>query len=110
MRMRHIGLILLLSALTGSVALAQNQQPSAEGLRRIVRKAQPTYPEIAKRMNLSGTVRVIAVVATDGEVRSVEPLGGSPVLLKAAEDAVTKWKFAAGPESKEIVELHFNPN
>ena len=110
MRMRHIGLILLLSALTGSVSLAQNQQPSAEGLRRIVRKAQPTYPEIAKRMNLSGTVRVIAVVATDGEVRSVEPLGGSPVLLKAAEDAVTKWKFAAGPESKEIVELHFNPN
>jgi len=110
MRMRHIGLILLLSALTGSVSLAQNQQPSADGLRRIVRKAQPTYPEIAKRMNLSGTVRVIAVVATDGEVRSVEPLGGSPVLLKAAEDAVTKWKFAAGPESKEIVELHFNPN
>jgi TonB family protein len=108
--MRHVGLIFLLFALTGTVAMAQNQQPSAENLRRIVRKSQPTYPEIAKKMNLSGTVRVIAVVAPDGEVKSVEPLGGSPVLLKAAEDAVTKWKFAAGPESKEIVELHFNPN
>jgi TonB family protein len=90
--------------------MAQNQQASAEVLRRIVRKTLPTYPEIAKKMNLSGTVRVVAVVAPDGEVKSVEPLGGSPVLLKAAEDAVTKWKFAAGPESKEIVELHFNPN
>jgi TonB family protein len=90
--------------------MAQNQQPSAEVLRRIVRKTLPIYPEIAKKMNLSGTVRVIAAVAPDGEVKSVEPLGGSPVLLKAAEDAVTKWKFAAGPESKEIVELHFNPN
>src|SRR5438477_6827092 len=110
MRMRHVGSILLLSTLLGSASMAQNQQPSAEVLRRIVRKTLPIYPEIAKKMNLSGTVRVIAVVAPDGEVKSVEPLGGSPVLLKAAEDAVTKWKFAAGPESKEIVELHFNPN
>ncbi len=67
------------------------------------------YPDIAKRMNLSGTVKVIAVVAADGEVKSVKPVGGSPVLLKAAEDAIAKWKFAPGTESKETVELHFNP-
>ncbi len=60
-------------------------------------------------MNLGGTVRVVAVVASDGEVKSVEPVGGSPVLLKAAEDAVSKWKFAPGPESRESVELHFTP-
>lgn len=78
-------------------------------MRRIVRKTSPIYPEIAKRMNLSGTVKVIAVVAADGEVKSVEPMGGSPVLLKAAEEAVAKWKFAPGAESREPVELHFNP-
>jgi membrane protein involved in colicin uptake len=60
-------------------------------------------------MSLAGTVRVIAVVAADGDVKSVEPLGGSPVLIKAAEDAVAKWKFAPGGESKEVVEFHFNP-
>lgn len=49
-------------------------------------------------------------MAADGNVKSVEPMGGSPVLLKAAEDAVAKWKFAPGSESKETVELHFNPN
>ncbi len=54
-------------------------------------------------------MKVIAVVGADGEVKSVEPMGGSPVLLKAAQDAVSKWKFAPGAESKEIVELHFTP-
>ena len=60
-------------------------------------------------MNLGGTVRVVAVVASDGEVKSVEPVGGSPVLLKAAEDAVSKWKFAPGADSRDSVELHFTP-
>jgi len=60
-------------------------------------------------MNLGGTVKVLAVVAADGNVKSVEPVGGSPVLIKAAQDAVAKWKFAPGAESKEPIELHFTP-
>jgi TonB family protein len=68
------------------------------------------YPEIAKRMNLSGTVKVLATVAPDGTVKSVQPMGGSPVLIQAAQDAVYKWKFAAGSgETKEPIELHFDP-
>lgn len=54
-------------------------------------------------------MKVIAVVAADGSVKSVEPVGGSPVLIKAAQDAVVKWKFAPGAESKETIELHFTP-
>ena len=70
----------------------------------------PTYPDIAKRMNLAGTVKVLATVAPDGTVRSVQPVGGSPVLIQAAEDAVNKWKFApASAESKEVIELRFDP-
>jgi TonB family protein len=67
------------------------------------------YPEAAKRINLSGTVKVIAVVAADGNVKSVEALGGSPVLIPAARDAVSKWKFAPGVESRESIEIHFSP-
>jgi len=86
---------------------AQGQQSSGENVRRIVRQTAPTYPELAKKMNLGGTVKVIAVVAPDGNVKSVEPVGGSPVLIEAAQDAVAKWKFAPGNESKEPIELHF---
>jgi len=68
------------------------------------------YPPMAKRMNLAGTVKVFAVVAADGTVKSVEPVGGSPLLVQAAQEAITRWKFApAAAESKELVELHFHP-
>jgi TonB family protein len=109
MRVRHfLVLSLLISCWFGSAAIAQNQQ-SAD-TRKIVRKTIPSYPEIAKRMNLSGTVRVIATVAPDGTVKSVQPMGGSPVLLQSAQDAVAKWKFASGSaETKEVIELRFDP-
>jgi len=49
-------------------------------------------------------------VAPDGGVKSVEILGGSPLLINATRDAVLKWKFApASAESKEQIELHFTP-
>jgi outer membrane biosynthesis protein TonB len=89
--------------------MAQSQQTSTESARRILRKTVPLYPEVAKRIKLGGTVKVVAVVAADGEVKSVEPTGGSPILLKAAEDAVAKWKFASGGESREIIEVRFAP-
>jgi len=61
-------------------------------------------------MNLSGTVKVQATIAPDGTVKNVQPVGGSPVLIQAAQDAVYKWKFAAAAaESKELIELRFDP-
>ena len=107
MRMRWFS-VLLLMGLRHPVT-AQTQEPSSES-RKIVRKIHPRYPEIARRMNLGGTVKVIAVVAPDGKVMSVEPVGGSPLLIQAAKAAITEWKFApAGTESREAIELHFNP-
>jgi TonB family protein len=91
-------------------SLAPGQQGSPDVTRKVVHKTDPVYPEVAKRMSLSGTVKVIAVVAPDGSVKKVEPLGGSPLLVQAAADAISKWKYApASAESRESVELHFNP-
>lgn len=111
MRMRYaLMLFLLTSTFFGPGTAAQGQQASGDGVRRILRQLPPAYPELAKKMSLGGTVKVVAIVMANGDVKSVEPVGGSPVLLKAAQDAVAKWKFAPGGESKEIVELHFTPN
>jgi TonB family protein len=90
--------------------MAQNPQPSTESARKLIRKVEPSYPEMARRVNMAGTVKVFAVVAPDGNVKSVEPVGGSPVLVQAAQEAVSRWKFApANAESKELIELHFHP-
>ena len=102
-------LLLLASCSFGSAQTAQSQQTSSESGRKILRKPAPSYPEIARKMSLGGTVKVVAVVAADGEVKSVEPKGGSPILLKAADDAVAKWKFASGGESREVIEVRFAP-
>ena len=104
-----LALFLLFSFSFGPMATAHGQQTSTENDRKVVRKLTPEYPELARRMNLGGTVKVVAVVAADGDVKTVEPKGGSPILLKAAEDAVAKWKFASGGESREIIEVHFAP-
>ncbi len=110
MQLRNVlALFLLLSFGFGPSATAQNQQTSTDNGRKVVRKLAPEYPELARKMNLGGTVKVVAVVAADGDVKAVEPKGGSPILLKAAEDAVAKWKFASGSESRETIEVRFAP-
>ena len=110
MRVRHVLALLLLCSYSFVPApKAQTQETAPEGGRKIIRKMPPTYPELARRLNLGGTVKVVAIVGADGDVRAVEPKGGSPLLLKAAEDAVAKWKFASGGETREVIEVHFAP-
>jgi outer membrane biosynthesis protein TonB len=45
-------------------------------------------------MQISGTVKVEAVVGPNGRVKSTKVIGGSPVLTKAALDAIGVWKWA----------------
>lgn len=110
MRMRGFLVLLLFSGLM-SVGFAQNEgQSNNESDRKILRKTIPRYPEVAKKMNLSGTVKVLATITPEGKVKTVQPVGGSPVLIQAAEDAIAQWKYApASGESKEVIELHFSP-
>ena len=110
MRMRFFpaALVVLMCCIT-LPALAQRGQVSDTG-RKLVRKVDPDYPEMARRVNLIGTVKVYALVAPDGTVKSVEPVGGSPLLVQSSQKAILQWKFApAAGESKELVELHFHP-
>ncbi len=85
------------------------QQP--EGLRKILDRVTPRYPELARPLNLAGTVKLAVTVAPNGSVKSVRAVGGNPVLLKAAQDAISRWKWAPAPqESQEVVEFRFHPN
>jgi len=105
------GLILLFVVCfgLGPTAISQSQQSSSDS-RKIVRRVMPTYPEIAKRMQLAGSVKILVTVEPDGTVKTTQPMGGSPVLIQAAQDAVSKWKFAsASAETRELIELRFGP-
>jgi TonB family protein len=76
--------------------------------RKVKSKVQPTYPELAKRMSISGTVKLQIVVAPNGAVKSTKVVGGHPLLANAASDAIKKWRFEAGPEETTgLVEFKF---
>jgi TonB family protein len=78
--------------------------------RKVKSKVSPTYPEIARRMSISGTVRLAVVVAPNGSIRDAKILGGHPVLVNAAVDAIKKWKFEpASEESSGTIEFRFSP-
>lgn len=104
---RAFSILLLISVLSLISLCAQAQETSK---RRVIDRATPAYPALARRMALEGVVKVDALVAQDGTVKSVEIKGGSPVLTQAALDAVRRWKWEpAARETHEIVELKFTP-
>jgi TonB family protein len=89
----------------------QEQQDQPESVRKVVNRVVPQYPELARTMNLKGTVRVEALVLPNGSVKSVEVKGGHPVLAQAAENAIHKWKWQpAKTETREPIEVKFDPH
>jgi YfiR/HmsC-like/Gram-negative bacterial TonB protein C-terminal len=81
-----------------------------EGARRLEHSVPAEYPDIAKRMNLSGIAQVQALVKPDGTVKEVKILGGHPLLADSLARAVMQWKYQAGPkETVEIVKVGFGP-
>ncbi|MFZ0761015.1 MAG: energy transducer TonB [Candidatus Sulfotelmatobacter sp.] len=85
-------------------------QEASEGSRKVVTKVIPQYPELARAMNIQGTVRADVLVAADGKVKSVEVKGGHPLLAQAAQNALHDWKWQpASHETHEIIELRFTP-
>lgn len=83
-------------------------QEVGDSTRKIVSRAIPVYPELARKMNLEGSVKLLVTVAPSGTVKSVHTIGGNPVLVKAAEDSVSKFRWIpANQESSELVEMKF---
>ena len=81
-----------------------------EMTRKVKTKVAPAYPELARRMSISGVAKVQIVVAPNGSVKSAKIVGGHPLLANAAVDAVKKWRFEpAAEETTGIVEFKFDP-
>ena len=95
---------------TATPCLVAAQTQSDEIVRRAKTKVQPAYPELARKMNLSGTVKIEVVVSTNGTVKEARVVGGHPVLANAALEAAKKWRFEpASVESSGIIDFKFEP-
>ena len=102
----------LAAILAGSAALppkSHAQDASSDTAKRKVKtKVVPEYPELARQMNVTGKVKIETTIAADGHVISTKVVGGSPLLVNAAMDAIKKWKFETGPkDTTEVIEFTF---
>jgi TonB family protein len=104
-----VALFVLLSILLFAPSRSSAQE-SSDPVRRILTRVAPQYPNLARSMNIKGSVRAVATVAPNGTVKSVEVKGGHPVLAEAAQTALRQWKFEPGTrETYEIIEIRFAP-
>lgn len=99
--------IALLAVVVGG-AVHANAQSAVMTKRTAKHLVTPTMPELGKRLNLSGTVRIEVTIAPDGNVKRTRIIGGHPVLAAEAERAAEKSTFEPGPaETTEVIEFRF---
>jgi TonB family protein len=89
--------------LLAATALALCAAPAFAGNvhRAIITRVAPSYPDLARRMHVGGTVTLLVTIQADGSVSATKVESGHALLTAAAEDAVRRWHFAPNPEASE---------
>jgi TonB family protein len=111
MKLRNGIISAVLVALIGVVApltpvRAQDSPENAK--RKIKTRVEPDYPELARQLHLAGKVKVEVTIEADGHISNTKLVGGNPVLVNSAMDALKKWRFEPAPkETTEVVEFTF---
>jgi TonB family protein len=101
---------LLLGTLAPTAIRAQNVTAESTG-RKVRSKVTPAYPDIARTAHITGTVKIEATISADGRVVATKVMGGSPLLVQAAIDALERWRFEAAPsDSTEVIAFEFAGN
>jgi len=72
---------------------------------KLLRKVIPVYPKLAIAAHISGTVRLMGVVAKDGTVQQIRVVSGPALLVEAALDAVRQWVYRPTMLNNKPVEV-----
>ena len=109
MRNERKGRILGGALLAMTLSLGAVKLQAQEG-RKVLSNPAPTYPEVARRLRLTGVVKVQVVIGTDGRIKEKNVIGGHPILVSAVEDTLKNWKYApASGETTTQLEFNFRP-
>lgn len=93
-----------------SVNLRAQSSETGEIRRKAKVLGKPAYPELARKLNLTGVVKVEVVIGADGKVKRTRVVGGHPVLATEAEKAAQQSEFEPGSkETTEVIEFKFTP-
>ena len=94
------------AVLLSALAISASGQES----RKAIVKITPRYPEVAKHMNLMGSVKVEIVIGPDGKIKNTNVVGGHPIFINATLDALKEWKYEpAKTETVATLTFDFRP-
>jgi periplasmic protein TonB len=72
---------------------------------KLVRQPKPVYPPLAKQARIQGVVHLQAIISKDGTIQKLEVIGGHPLLIPAALEAVKQWVYQPTLLNGEPVEV-----
>jgi protein TonB len=72
---------------------------------KLIKQPKPIYPPLAKQARISGIVHLAAVIAKDGTIQDLKAVGGHPLLIPAALEAVRQWVYQPTLLNGEPVEV-----
>jgi periplasmic protein TonB len=72
---------------------------------RLIFQPKPEYPPLAKMARIQGTVRLEAIISKDGTIQDLKVVSGHPLLVKAALEAVQRWRYQPTLLNGEPVEV-----
>jgi TonB family protein len=59
----------------------------------LIRRANPIYPPEARRVQITGVVKLRVTVGTDGSVKKIDLMSGPKILVAPAIAAVRQWRY-----------------
>lgn len=71
----------------------------------LIRRVQPAYPALARSARIQGTVVLQAVISKTGGIENLKVLTGHPMLVPAAIEAVSLWRYRPYILNNEPVEV-----
>ena len=71
----------------------------------LIHSVQPVYPALARTARIQGSVIVSALIAKDGTMENVRAVSGHPMLVTAAVNAVSQWRYKPYILNNEPIEV-----
>lgn len=71
----------------------------------LIRRVQPVYPAPAKIARVQGPVILAAIISKEGTMKNVQLISGHPMLVSAAVEAVSQWRYKPYILNGEAIEV-----
>jgi periplasmic protein TonB len=71
----------------------------------LVRRVDPVYPPLARSARIQGQVVLAAIISKAGTIEHLQVLSGHPMLVNAALEAVSQWRYRPYVLNAEVIEV-----